>query len=464
MSPTAMLTWGILSVILFVFLICHLWRFDRFKCLGWGSLRGPGAFKRVMTYSYILSTPLIMLYGIVSSYIKYQVGYIWLPHVGAIPTPYPLWDPAYQRWFTPLYIALALAWGLEIVSHLEELNFWLFLLNQGPNQKSWFHSYYFKSWVIGSLLAVLGIPAVTIATRSNPLMCEAWTFFAGSLGSLVVTLWFLRVLWLFPGFLRRTRDEGAEYEVLVRLTTYHELNVIRMVFRFMFVLPLLTLATDGINGIDDSHHAEHLVNESPFATDLLSILAGIGCIVSSIITLLVFFPRSIAQELTNEAVTRSRLSQKYSVTPSKLYPVSRPHSLYPPHPNYSAYSPQLAYSDTDGSGTPSQSPRELDRVRDSQLPYAFDADIELQTPQTRGVLVRKTLPTWGMPELNYNDPRDVRGERGTDELPETPRGQYAPGGYNTRRASGSLHPYILSYTSPIDLGYGDHEGGPSRPS
>lgn len=49
----------------------------------------------------------------------------------------------------------------------------------------------------------------------------------------------------------------------------------------MFVLPLLTLAADGIK--PDHNH----VNESPFWTDLLAMLGAIGCIVSSIITLLV---------------------------------------------------------------------------------------------------------------------------------------------------------------------------------
>lgn len=47
----------------------------------------------------------------------------------------------------------------------------------------------------------------------------------GSIGSLIITLWFLRVLWLFPAFLRRVKNEGAEPEVVVRLSTFHELNV-----------------------------------------------------------------------------------------------------------------------------------------------------------------------------------------------------------------------------------------------
>ncbi|KAG8727727.1 hypothetical protein FRC11_012604 [Ceratobasidium sp. 423] len=234
-----------------------------------------------MTYSYLTSVPLLMLYSITMTVIKYEEGYVQIPTVGVVPKPYQLWTHPQRTWVEAIYIAFSVAWALEIVSHLEELCFWLFLINVGAAQTSWFRSIHFKCWVLGSLLAITGLPIVAIFTRENPLKCEAWTIFVGSIGSLLITIWFLRVLWLFPAFLRRVKNEGAEPEVVVRLSTFHELNIIRVVFRFMFVLPLLTLAADGIK--PDHNH----VNESPFWTDLLAMLGAIGCIVSSIITLLI---------------------------------------------------------------------------------------------------------------------------------------------------------------------------------
>ena len=50
-----------------------------------------------------------------------------------------------------------------------ELCFWLFLVNAGSVQQDWFRSLYFKTWVIGSVAAVIYMPIVTIFTRSNPL-------------------------------------------------------------------------------------------------------------------------------------------------------------------------------------------------------------------------------------------------------------------------------------------------------
>lgn len=93
-----------------------------------------------------------------------------------------------------------------------ELCFWLFLVNSGSTQQNWFQSLYFKVWVLGSTLALTYMPLVTIFTRHDPLkVCnlvllspfsaliffhqsEAFTFLAGSLGSLSLTLWFTPIL------------------------------------------------------------------------------------------------------------------------------------------------------------------------------------------------------------------------------------------------------------------------------
>jgi hypothetical protein len=54
-------------------------------------------------------------------------------------------------------------------ARVTELCFWLFVVNARPTQKDWFHSPYFKTWVVGSGIAILYMPIVTIATHSDPL-------------------------------------------------------------------------------------------------------------------------------------------------------------------------------------------------------------------------------------------------------------------------------------------------------
>lgn len=177
------------------------------------------------------------------SYVKYKEGYmdLTLLRQGVIPKPYALWPKSYQDLVLPATVCFSVAWSLEIVSHLEELNFWLFLLHQvcfyaflsistslcskGPSQRDWFTSWEFKTWAAGAALAVVGMPTLTVLTRDDPYKSEAWTFFAGGVGSLLITLWFLVVLAKFPRFLKRVKNEGAEADVVVRLTTFDELNV-----------------------------------------------------------------------------------------------------------------------------------------------------------------------------------------------------------------------------------------------
>jgi len=186
-----------------------------------------------------------------------------------------------------------------MITHLEELCFWLFLVNAGSAQQDWFRSLYFKTWAFGSVLAGTYMPLVTIFTRSDPLKCEAYTFLAGSLGSLSLTLWFTPILWTFPSFLANLRREGVDTATVVRLTKFHELNTLRIIFRFAFTIPLVIL---GIDGVRPHQH----INESMFWTDLLAMIAAFGCVVSSGITLVIFFPRSVEAEIAARDLAREK--------------------------------------------------------------------------------------------------------------------------------------------------------------
>jgi hypothetical protein len=305
-SAGSYLVWTLLAFFLFTFLIFHLWSFDRFQSLKWNS--GSGAFKRVMTYTYLLTIPLLLCYIIGFTVIKYKEGYIVLEGFGTFPTPYFLWTEAERRSIFPLMLIFSVGWSFEMVTHLEELCFWLFLVNASSIERSWFRSPYFKTWIIGSIVAVLYMPLVTIFTRADPLKNEAYTFLAGSLGSLSLTIWFLPVLWIFPNFLENLRSEGVDMETIVRLTKFSELNNIRVVFRFLFTVPLAIL---GIDGVRPHIH----INENLFATDFLVMIAGFGCVISSAITLVIFFPRSIEGEIASrDAAKERKLSRKGAST------------------------------------------------------------------------------------------------------------------------------------------------------
>ncbi|KAF9562954.1 hypothetical protein CPC08DRAFT_816822 [Agrocybe pediades] len=311
-SPASYLIWTILTAMLGAFLIFHLWSFDRFKCLKWNSGATSGAFKRVMTYSYLITVPMIFTYAIGNMVIKYHEGFLAHPVLGIIPKPYQLWEPIAQSTIFPLMLLFSIGWSLEMVTHLEELCFWLFLVNSGSGQQNWFHSLYFKTWVVGSAAAVIYMPLVTIFTRGDHLKSEAYTFLAGSLGSLSLTLWFIPILWTFPSFLNNLRMEGVDVATIVRLTKFSELNTIRIVFRLLFTIPLLIL---GVDGVRPHKH----VNESMLWTDFLTTIAGFGCVISSAITLVIFFPRSIEGEIAARDAARERkLTKSYARSASNV--------------------------------------------------------------------------------------------------------------------------------------------------
>jgi len=268
-------------------------------CRRWNHGPYSGAFKRAMTYSYLLSVPLMMTYSLGFAIIKYIEGFVFIPGFGVVPKPFELWRDDARRAIFPLYLTFAVAWSLEMVTHLEELCFWLFLVNAGSARRDWFRSVYFRTWLVGSVIAICYMPLVTIFTRSDVLKCEAYTFLAGSLGSLSITICFLPILWTFPAFLRNLRSQGVEKETVTRLTKFHELNTLRVIFRFLFVAPLVIL---GIDGVRPHQH----INESMIWTDLLAMISALGCVVSSGITLVIFFPRSIDGEIAAKEAARER--------------------------------------------------------------------------------------------------------------------------------------------------------------
>ncbi|KAI1786324.1 hypothetical protein LXA43DRAFT_59240 [Ganoderma leucocontextum] len=289
-SSSAFSLWATLSVLFLIFLVHHLWCYDRFQCLRWSAGRQPGAFKRIMTYSYLGAVPLLMVYSIGMTVIKVEEGYILAPDGKFVPTPISGYRDANRSWVLPLQFVFSFAWALEMVTHLEELAFWLYLLHQNQEKEAWFSSWEYRLWYMGSVSAIIGMPLTALITRKTLETCDAYIILVGASGSTATTLAFLHVLWRFPKFIRHVKTDGADPAVVVRLATFYQLNQVRVVFRFLFTIPLLILALDGIIG------TRHSINQNLFATDFLQILAGIGCFVSSMFTLLIFFPRSIVRE------------------------------------------------------------------------------------------------------------------------------------------------------------------------
>ncbi|KAH9022447.1 hypothetical protein EDB84DRAFT_1510453 [Lactarius hengduanensis] len=309
-SPTAFLSWVILSSLFLAFLLYHLWSYDRLQCLRWNAGRQPGAFRRLMTYSYLSSTPLFILFSTGMTTLKFKEGFVVvLPQNEVVPKPPDLWPKNQQHVLLALFFVFSVAWALEhhpfrgsvyilsaptLVHSHTELAFWLFLLDQGPEKRDWFTSWEYRLWSIspsnstrrilslvlnlltGCAAVILAMPLTTMIARHNILTIDAWIFLVGTLSSSTTNVIFIYA-------------EGAAPDVVVRLATFYELNLIRIVFRFLASTPLLILAVDGIRGA-------HRVNRSLFWSDILLMISAIGQVISSLITVMIFFPRSVTKE------------------------------------------------------------------------------------------------------------------------------------------------------------------------
>ncbi|KAF9047515.1 hypothetical protein BJ165DRAFT_1466688 [Panaeolus papilionaceus] len=416
----------------------------------WNSGAYSGAFKRVMTYSYLISLPLIFIYASGNVIIKYHEGFVQIPGHGIVPKPYQLWEKWAQDTIFPLMLCFSVGWSLEMVTHLEELCFWLFLVNSGSSQQNWFQSMYFKTWIVGSTVAVIYMPLVTILTRNDHLRSEAFTFLAGSLGSLSLTVWFLPILWTFPSFLHNLRMEGVDVATIVRLTKFSELNAIRVVMRFLFTVPLLIL---GVDGVRPHNH----INESMLWVDFCTMLAGFGCAISSGITLVIFFPRSIEGEIAAKDAAKERKRTRSYAHSQSLGDVESAHHEQFNYPPRAPDTPQTGGTylltsspkkrplsiqsedykvDIDGVPYTHHAPQHMTERRDWEHDEEEERDVPMSLPQN-------TRP------LRANHRQEIDTDKKNASSSTLTESNLSA--HNIRTRGSNINPMIANFTSPIDL-------------
>jgi hypothetical protein len=71
-----------------------------------------------------------------------------------------------------------------------------------------------------SLLSTQGQPRSDQSTQT-----QAWIFVVGSIASTATTIYFFYILFRFPVFIQQVKQGGAAPDVVVRLTTFYNLNV-----------------------------------------------------------------------------------------------------------------------------------------------------------------------------------------------------------------------------------------------
>ncbi|KZS88184.1 hypothetical protein SISNIDRAFT_460050 [Sistotremastrum niveocremeum HHB9708] len=285
--------WSALALMSASYFLLHIWKYDRFRCLRLSFGPTTCRFRRFMIYSYLISLPLLLAYSIGFTTLKISEGLKITPE-GVISKPAIDWTPYHQSLIFPLNLSFSVAWAFETTTHLEELCFWLFLLHAEDDNIDWLRSRFFYLWSGGSMVALITLPLVAILTRHDYAKSQALVYLIGSIFGIVLTLCFIPILFVFPEFIQSLKDLNVERDILLRLLKFHELNTTRVIYRFVFLIPLLIVGIDGVS----SSHA--ILGRSLVRTDILTIIAGLGAAISSFITVQIFFPRSIEVDLQRQ--------------------------------------------------------------------------------------------------------------------------------------------------------------------
>lgn len=100
--------------------------------LRWRNTPYNGAFKRIMTYTYLISVPLLIAFSYGFAYIKYKEGWLDIGGISAyililfsiffselrewlvLPKPYTFWLPKHRAAIFPLMLVFSFAWSLEM--------------------------------------------------------------------------------------------------------------------------------------------------------------------------------------------------------------------------------------------------------------------------------------------------------------------------------------------------------------
>lgn len=312
-----------------------------------------------MLYLYISSIMTLMVFSVGFSTLKYEEGLVVVGMEGTVvPNPVESWTPSHQKTLRALMVLINLSWALEIIIHLGELCRWIFLFNTMLPECLWLRSRYLHAWVLGSVVVGLYMPIVGGVSSDNVTTCVAWTFIAGSVGSLVPTLGFIPMLARFRSYILEMEIRGMDQPTLLQLFKFQELNRARLGFRLVFILSFFGLGLDWARDVRP-------LKGSAFWTDLLGYLGSIGYMASSALTLAICFPR-----------------------PTVPLPLAVP---FPRGSTEKLITDQTIGSKTTGPGTPVDQGRTLEICRPSPA-NAPNTKAPRPLPSPPGMAVRPTEP------------------------------------------------------------------------
>nr|XP_019008507.1 uncharacterized protein I206_07066 [Kwoniella pini CBS 10737]OCF47288.1 hypothetical protein I206_07066 [Kwoniella pini CBS 10737] len=302
----------ILSATALTYTLYHAYKFDGCRCL---IPRKKHWFRSLLTWMLVICELGMLIWGAGWAYVKYHLGWMYIPRKGTMPVPTQLYDDHYRSFNTPLTIWVCISFSLQVSLNAEEGLYWYHLmraLRRPRTGKSWFRSPFFFTWLGISMISpvvIIGTGWIGYESMDSQM---GRMFVAGGAIEALVCLAASIVLFKFPKFLNDVKLSGAGPEVRSRLHFYHQANKVRTFFRALFTTCILIL---GIDALTD----EKKINLNHIASDLLHQISFGSYFFANIISVMVYLPRDYnptSQPCQNVMVGQPPLQSPFA------YPVS----------------------------------------------------------------------------------------------------------------------------------------------
>nr|XP_019047200.1 hypothetical protein I302_03807 [Kwoniella bestiolae CBS 10118]OCF26130.1 hypothetical protein I302_03807 [Kwoniella bestiolae CBS 10118] len=274
----------ILSGTALVYTLHHAYKFDGCRCL---IPRKKEWFRALLTWMLLTCEIGMLIWGAGWAYVKYQLGWTYIPQLGPMPIPTQMYTDKYKDLNTPLTIWVCISFSLQVSLNAEEGLYWYHLmraLHRPRTGKSWFRSPFFFTWVGVSMITPIAIACTGWIGFESMDKQMGRMFVAGGAIEAVVCLAASTVVFKFPQFLKDVKSSGAGPEVRSRLHFYHQANKVRTFFRALFTACILTLGIDALT-------VEKRVNLNHIAADLIHQLSFASYFFANIISVMVYLPR-----------------------------------------------------------------------------------------------------------------------------------------------------------------------------
>ncbi|WRT64787.1 uncharacterized protein IL334_001721 [Kwoniella shivajii] len=293
----------ILSATALVYTIHHAHKFDRCRCL---IPNKKDWFRALLTWMLLLCEIGMFIWGAGWAYVKYQLGWMYIPQKGTMPVPTILYTEDYKALNTPLTVWVCISFSLQVSLNAEEGLYWWHLMRairRPKSGKSWFRSPFFFIWLLISIITPIGIIGTGWIGYEGMDTQMGRMFVAGGVIEALVCLSASTVLLRFPKFLNNVKRSGAGPEVRSRLHFYHEANKVRTFFRAIFTTCILILGVDALT-------KERKINMNHIAADLLHQISFGSYFFANIVSVMVYLPRSYSSTPAGQQVMVGQQQQE----------------------------------------------------------------------------------------------------------------------------------------------------------